>query len=51
MKNDVENYIAKRKCTDTVFAKHFEAGYAGFKRRLSGRMANTGTARTHKVGG
>ena len=34
MKNDVEKYIAKRKRTDKAFAKGFEAGYAGFKRRV-----------------
>lgn len=31
MKNDVEKYIARRKRTDTTFAKDFEAGYADFK--------------------
>ena len=31
MKNDVGNYIARRKRTDKAFAKGFEAGYAEFK--------------------
>ena len=31
MKNDVENYIGRRKRTDKAFAKDFEAGYADFK--------------------
>ena len=31
MKNDVENYIERRKRTDKAFAKDFEAGYADFK--------------------
>jgi ribosome-binding protein aMBF1 (putative translation factor) len=31
MKNDVENYIERRKRTDKTFAKDFEAGYAEFK--------------------
>ena len=31
MKNDVENYIERRKRTDKVFAKDFDAGYEEFK--------------------
>ena len=31
MKNDVENYIGRRKRTDKAFAKDFEAGYVDFK--------------------
>ena len=31
MKNDVENYIGRRKRTDKAVAKDFEAGYADFK--------------------
>ena len=31
MKNDVENYIERRKRTDKAFAKDFEAGYGEFK--------------------
>ena len=31
MKNDVENYIARRKRTDRAFAKDFETGYEQFK--------------------
>ena len=31
MKNDVENYIGRRKRTDKAFAKDFDAGYADFK--------------------
>jgi len=30
MKNDVKNYIERRKCSDKAFAKDFEAGYAEF---------------------
>jgi len=39
MKNDVENYIARRKRTDPAFAKDFEAGYAEFKVGLMLREA------------
>ena len=39
MKNDVENYIERRKRTDKVFAKDFEAGYAEFKIGLMLREA------------
>jgi HTH-type transcriptional regulator/antitoxin HipB len=31
MKNDVENYIERRKRTDKEFAKDFDAGYEEFK--------------------
>ena len=31
MKNDVKNYIERRKRGDKTFAKDFEAGYADFK--------------------
>ena len=31
MKNDVENYIERRKRNDKAFAKDFDAGYAEFK--------------------
>jgi HTH-type transcriptional regulator/antitoxin HipB len=31
MKNDVENYIKRRKRMDKAFAKDFETGYADFK--------------------
>jgi ribosome-binding protein aMBF1 (putative translation factor) len=31
MKNDVEKYITKRKRTDKVFARDFDAGYEEFK--------------------
>jgi predicted transcriptional regulator len=31
MKNDVENYIERRKKTDKVFSKDFDAGYEEFK--------------------
>ena len=31
MKNDVENYIERRKHADKAFAKDFEAGYGQFK--------------------
>ena len=39
MKNDVENYIERRKRTDKAFAKNFEAGYAEFKIGLLLRAA------------
>jgi len=39
MKNDVENYIERRKRTDKPFAKNFEAGYAEFKIGLMLREA------------
>src|ERR1035437_7572089 len=39
MKNDVENYIERRKRTDKTFAKDFEAGYAEFKIGLMLREA------------
>ena len=39
MKNDVENYIARRKRTDQAFAKDFEAGYGEFKIGLMLREA------------
>jgi len=31
MKNDVENYIERRKCNDKAFANGFDAGYEEFK--------------------
>lgn len=31
MKNDVENYIERRKRSDKVFAKDFDSGYEEFK--------------------
>ncbi|MGH7991537.1 MAG: helix-turn-helix domain-containing protein [Limisphaerales bacterium] len=31
MKNDVENYIERRKRSDKTFAKDFDAGYEEFK--------------------
>ena len=31
MKNDVENYIERRKRNDKAFAKDFDAGYGEFK--------------------
>jgi ribosome-binding protein aMBF1 (putative translation factor) len=31
MKNDVENYIARRKHADQAFAKDFDSGYEEFK--------------------
>ena len=49
MKDDVAKYIAHRKRTDKGFAKDFEAGYAEFKRRQHGRMANAITVRTLKA--
>ena len=39
MKNDVENYIARRKRGDKAFAKDFDAGYAEFKIGLMLREA------------
>jgi hypothetical protein len=39
MKNDVENYIKRRKHTDKAFAKKFETGYAEFKIGLMLREA------------
>ena len=39
MKNDVENYIERRKRTDKTFAKDFETGYAEFKIGLMLREA------------
>lgn len=31
LKNDLEKYINRRKCTDAKFAKNFESGYQDFK--------------------
>jgi ribosome-binding protein aMBF1 (putative translation factor) len=39
MKNDVENYIERRKRRDKAFAKSFEAGYVEFKIGLMLREA------------
>ena len=39
MKNDVENYIERRKRGDKAFAKDFDAGYAEFKIGLMLREA------------
>ena len=39
VKGDVEKYIERRKRTDKVFAKDFEAGYAEFKIGLMLREA------------
>ena len=39
MKNDVENYIERRKRTDKPFAKDFDAGYEEFKIGLMLREA------------
>ena len=39
MKNDVENYIEKRKRADKAFAKDFETGYEQFKLGVMLRQA------------
>lgn len=38
MKNDLANYIERRKRRDERFAKDFEKGYARFKWKLAGRQ-------------